>query len=117
MVYCAASLALAALEVMVHLPPGMRHAGGFPPLVAVGLEVPDDGLDPDVASLPPDYGIPDCQALGDAWILAGQSLGLWVPSRVIPLERNLLLNPAHPAMQGMTVVLREAFRFDDRLGS
>lgn len=43
------------------------------------------------------------------------SLALIVPSRVIPLERNVLLNPRHPAMAEVTVALTEPFVFDDRL--
>lgn len=55
------------------------------------------------------------QALGDAWLLSVATLGLIVPSRVIPLERNILLNPRHPAMAEVEVVLKEPFVFDDRL--
>ena len=43
------------------------------------------------------------------------SVALSVPSRVIPLERNVLLNPRHPAMAEVKVALSEPFVFDDRL--
>ncbi len=56
------------------------------------------------------------QAVGDAWLHSGSSLGLLVPSRVIPLERNVLLNPRHPAMVEIRVAVSEPFVFDDRLG-
>lgn len=118
MVYCAASLALAVLEVMAHLPPAMRRAGALPAMVALGLDVPDaEVITFDAASLPLGSGISDCQAAGNAWSLAQGSLGLWVPSRVIPLESNLLLNPAHPAMAQVRVAVRQAFWFDETLGS
>jgi RES domain-containing protein len=59
--------------------------------------------------------IAESRLYGDAWLRSAQSLGLFVPSRVIPLERNILLNPRHPAMTQVTVTLTEPFVFDDRL--
>lgn len=56
------------------------------------------------------------QSLGMEWLGSGASLGLWVPSYIEPLERNLLLNPAHPDYQRITLVLeRNPFVFDPRL--
>ena len=117
MVYTASSLALAALEMLVHLPPAMRRSGGLPRLIAVGLDVPDAEIIPfDAASLPTDYGIPDCRTVGDAWISGGNGLGLAVPSRVIGREVNVVLNPAHAAMAQVQIFVQEEFEFDDRLG-
>lgn len=117
MVYTASSLALATLEMLVHLPPAMRRAGGFPKFIAVCLEVPDPLIAPfDAASLPANYGIPDCRAVGDAWINGGASLGLAVPSRVIMREVNVVLNPAHTAIADVQITVQEDFLFDDRLG-
>jgi RES domain-containing protein len=56
------------------------------------------------------------RSLGDEWLLRGPSLGLWVPSFVEPLERNLLLNPMHPQYpQIRLVVERNPFAFDPRM--
>jgi len=113
MVYCASSLALAALEALVHLPPAMRRKGGLPPMVAVALEVADAHThDP---TLPADMEEPQTRAIGDAWLREGLGLGLVVPSRVIRLERNVVLNPRHPDMSAVKVLLTEPFTFDDRL--
>ena len=113
MVYTASSLALAALEVLVHLPPAMRRKGGLPPLVAVALEVAGAQiLTPDLVA---DLAETETRAIGGAWLREGAFLGMTVPSRVIPLERNVLLNPRHPAMTGMQVLLTQPFTFDDRL--
>lgn len=70
-------------------------------------------VDPD---FPIDQDVVQSRASGDAWLHSASSLGLMVPSRVIPLERNVLLNPRHPAMAGVTVAVNEPFVFDDRLG-
>ena len=116
MVYCASSLALAALELLVHLPPGMRRAGALPQFVAVGLDVPDDLLlTLDKTEPAPVHDVAAARAVGDAWVLAGQSLGLCVPSRIIPREINVVLNPSHAAMPRLTITVQEEFHFDDRL--
>jgi RES domain-containing protein len=114
MVYCASSLALAALEVLVHLPPQMRRASGLPPLVAVGLEVSEAAI----TALTVATGLEDanaCRALGDRFLAAQGTLGLWVPSVVIRRERNVVLNPAHPAMTEVRLVVQEPFAMDARL--
>lgn len=107
MVYTASSLALAVLEVLVHLPPAMRRSGGLPAMVAVALDVPDADISDVVAG-------PDDRATGDAWALSG-SLALRVPSRVIRHDMNILINPRHPDIALVSVALQEPFEFDDRL--
>jgi len=114
MVYCASSLALAALEVLVNLPAVQRRPGKLPKLVVVALDVdPETIADP---GFPARQELAQSRAAGDAWLRSASCLGLLVSSRVIPLERNILLNPRHPAMAEVKVVLTEPFVFDDRLG-
>lgn len=53
---------------------------------------------------------------GDAWLSRGSSLGIWVPSFVEPLERNLLLNPMHPQYARIRLTVeRNPFEFDPRM--
>lgn len=113
MVYTSSSLSLAALEVLVHLPPMMRRKGGLPPFVAVAIDVPDEQIAE--AGLGVDQDEQFTRAFGDAWLKQSTSVGMSVPSRVIPLELNVLLNPRHPAMVMVNVVLTQPFVFDDRL--
>ena len=113
MVYAASSLALAALEVLVNLPAFQRRPGSLPRLVALAVEVDPAAIaDP---GFPQHMGVGQSRAFGDAWLKSASSLGLLVPSRVIPLERNVLLNPRHPAMTQVRVAVTEPFIFDDRL--
>lgn len=116
-VYTSATLSLAALEYLVHV-----EIENVPDdLVSLEIEVPDgvpvQGVSP--ADLPDDWnGVEDhpaCSSLGDRWASDGASLVLRVPSAVIPHERNLLLNPRHPQMEGVSVVSVERFSFDPRL--
>ena len=45
-----------------------------------------------------------------------QSQALWVPSYVEPAEPNLLINPNHPRISEVTLVVeRDPFEFDPRL--
>lgn len=112
-VYMSSSLALAALEVLVNLTAEQRRPGRLPKLVAVAVDL---GLEMiESASLPLRKDVAETRDYGDAWLASLSSLALSVPSRVIPLERNVLLNPRHPAMAIVTVALTEPFVFDDRL--
>jgi RES domain-containing protein len=52
---------------------------------------------------------------GDAWLASGESAILRVPSVVFSVERNVLLNPAHPDFIKIKVVTTEPVRWDDRL--
>jgi RES domain-containing protein len=114
-VYAGASRALCQLEKRV-------HCNGIAPrdLAMVRLELPPDCVLEDAGAL----GLPAhwksnmaaTQAMGTAWLRAGRSLGLWVPSYVEPAERNLVLNPRHPAYGAITLqVEQDPFVFDPRL--
>lgn len=112
-VYLSDSLALATLEVLVHLPRVERQKGELPPYLAVALDIQDHFIDD--PGFPPGIPTDETQRLGDAWLRSASSLALFVPSRVIPLERNVLLNPRHSAIAQVTIAVTEPFVFDDRL--
>ena len=113
MFYGASSLALAALEVLVHLPPQMRRASALPDVVAVGLDVPDAEIAVLAVNVPD--AVAESRALADNWLHSAQGLALAVPSAIIRHERNVLLNPRHAAMARVTVMVQEPFRLDPRL--
>lgn len=114
-VYAGSSRALCQLEKRVH-----THGVAVKDQILMRLDLPDDavlhdivdsGLDPDWAS---DVAL--TRALGDAWLLRGSSLGLWVPSVVEPLERNLLINPMHRQYTSIQLTVeRNPFEFDPRM--
>ncbi len=117
-VYAASTLALAALEYLIHVDPVDVPSD----LLAVALVIPH-GTVVDVesrATVPSDWragaGSAACQQIA-AWVASGVSLGLAVPSVIIPGERNLLLNPAHAEMLGIDVRSSQPFQFDPRLYS
>ena len=112
-VYCASSLALAALEVFVNLPRDRRRKGKVPVQRAVEYDLPD-GLCR-ISGFPGAMPQDKTRPLGDAWLQGLDCLALSVPSNVVPLEANVILNPRHPDMGRVQVMRIEPFDFDPRL--
>jgi RES domain-containing protein len=64
------------------------------------------------ATLPADRPSMD---FGTAWLKANSHLGLIVPSAVLALERNLVINPSHQAVKQIKVVEVYDFIYDPRM--
>ena len=115
-VYLAGSLALATLEILVHVK-SQRELNGY---AKIRVEAPANHVS-DVAALPGNWrqgrAPDDTRLVGDAWLEAGETLLLRVPSVVIREEFNYLLNPGHPAFGELTFGEAEPFSFDSRLRS
>lgn len=114
--YASESVALATLEVLVHL-----QASAMLPFYALApLRFPAAlvaVLDP--AALAPDWkrfpASPETRAIGDRWVQEGRSAVLRVPSAVVPSASNFLLNPAHPDFTRIVVEPPAPYDFDPRL--
>jgi RES domain-containing protein len=112
--YTADSVALAMLELLVHVdranvPPGLR---------LLAFEVPDDAiveLAPQPASWQQWPYTAQVQTAGDGWVRARSSLALRVPSVVARGHANVLINPAHARFAEVRRRLNEALVFDERL--
>ncbi|MNG31878.1 hypothetical protein D3C84_1177650 [compost metagenome] len=52
---------------------------------------------------------------GTTWLKANTHLGLIVPSAVLVLERNVVINPNHPAVSQIKVVDVFDFMYDPRM--
>lgn len=115
-VYLASSLALAALELLVHI----DYSRALTQHVAIPVTF-DASLVLRVrpSDLPADWpdigGVPETQALGAAWVREASSALLAVPSAVVPHEVNYLLNPLHPQAGEVQAGSPEPFRYDPRL--
>lgn len=117
-VYTAQNASLAVLETLVRVPPQL-----FGERTLLELDVPDDRLE-DVGATqmfrfvhdaPADDPERPTRAYGRAWVAEERSLGLRVPSAVMPMERNVILNPVHPEMRRVIERSREVIRLDPRL--
>lgn len=122
--YTSESLALAALELLVHV-----RAEDVPDdLIAIFARVPrhliiepfvDEKSDVQKEALPEGWrsvsGNAAVVARGDQWQQSGVSAAMQVPSVVIPEEFNVLLNPEHPDFALIEIGEPRPFSFDSRL--
>ena len=117
-VYSSSSLALAALETLAHADKRSFQRD----YVAFRLELLERFIEhlPD-SDLPPDWQrravSEGARQLGDRWLAERRSAVLSVPSVIVPVERNYLLNPRHPDFSKLVVNEAMTFRFDGRLSS
>lgn len=115
MVYCSESRALAAMELFVNLDATLTP----PDLVFIPVDVPDELIIELAAKLPPQwrsYPAPDAlKSIGSDWVDTQTSVGLLVPSAVVPEERNLLLNPQHPDFRRVKIGKSAKFVLDQRM--
>lgn len=116
-VYLGLTPAICCLETFV-------HASGRPtfPMKITAFRLPEGDdlyLKPDPRDLPEGWNsLPadrPSRDYGTRWLRAGEQLGLIVPSAVLPLEWNLLLNPRHPAMSRVRVEDSYDFMYDERM--
>jgi RES domain-containing protein len=117
-IYTSSSVALAVVENLVHFEPEDLAAVAF----LYEVDVPDALVEtPPVSALPADWNRPkrsdDARAYGRAWASSKRSLALAVPSVAVPQERNILLNPEHPAFAALAVGGPAPFVFDPRLSA
>jgi RES domain-containing protein len=115
-VYTSATLSLAVLETLAHLPLELR--ANLPRMSATAIHLPDVEMDA-VTSREMQRHRSDltswCRARGDDWLTSARHLVLSAPSLIVPQERNFMINPAHPDMAKISIARVEDFRFDTRL--
>lgn len=113
-VYLSESLALASLEKLVHAH-SLRALSG---LNYFEVTIPDNVIER-AEGYPADWNsdpaTPETKAYGDRWLMESRSAALIVPSAIIPLENNCLLNPAHPAVDLGWIRGPTPFDYDPRI--
>ena len=115
-VYCSENLALAALEILVHVQP-VAVAEPFRTF-RVAL---DDALITRVErdKLPKGWNLQPpttvSKTIGDEWVKSGRSVALTLPSLLVPLERTYLPNPKHPDFRKVQIRDMGNFTLDRRL--
>lgn len=116
-VYASTSLALASLELFVHLEPEDMPSD----LVSIAAEVPDDISSEriELTDLPGNWRAYPVQIalreIGTEWARSGRTAVLIVPSAVVPAEHNILLNPFHPKFSRVRIGVPQSFHFDPRM--
>jgi RES domain-containing protein len=114
-VYAASSIALALLELRVHWVPSKGRT-----LCLYRIEVSNrlvsflelDQLPKEWRAHPPSRST---MRLGTDWIKSRSSVGLVVPSAIVPEEVNCMLNPMHPRFAQVKVEGPFTYPLDSRL--
>jgi len=117
-VYVADSLALAILELIVHLDED-RDIHDY---VAIPVEFedtriirwPESKLPENWSSLPISH---KTQQMGKSWLMEKQSLVLKVPSSVVHHDYNFVINPLHPDFSSLIIGQPLPLQIDPRLAS
>ncbi len=115
--YISDSLSLAALEVFIYL--GPSHRGMT--FATFHIEIPDrvsmdslarDKLPKNWRDEPP----PDaCKDIGTDWAKGGTSALLELPSVIVPVQKNYVINIAHPDYRFFQIEREDDFSFDPRM--
>jgi RES domain-containing protein len=116
MVYTAGSLSLAAVEMLVNLDSEqvlMRY-------MAIPVAFDDHHCKRIAAhQLPTGWAghpiLSSTRDLGSAWVQSKASAILAVPSALVPIETNFLINPLHPEFPKIRIGRAAAFAYDSRL--
>jgi RES domain-containing protein len=117
MLYFSENLSLSLLEIMVHvefaeLPVGYSF---------VEVDIPDKLIKPiqSLSFIKPKWNseeaVKQLQMLGSSWLKRQENLALRVPSVVLGLENNVLINPAHKDFGKVKTIKKGALDFDPRL--
>jgi RES domain-containing protein len=118
MVYTSANPGLATLEVLVHIEDEREFRRQYRAIPVTFPEGLVEVLDP--TSLPRNWAAdPPPESLrrfGDRWTKEARTAVLKVPSAVLPLDFNYLINPLHPDFHRLVIGQPQTFRFDPRLG-
>lgn len=116
-VYVSENLSLSVLEVFVSLVRGKSNT----PYVYMPVEISESMLIEEIkpADLPKDWReLPppaSTKDIGANWAKSMRTPILRVPSVIIPIESNLVLNISHPDFKKIKIGNPQAFSFDPRM--
>lgn len=116
-VYTSGTLSLAALETFVHME--IEDAGNMFAYIRADLSenIQIDRID--ISQLPRNWrnipAPPSLAAMGDKWFDSGNTAVLAVPSAVIPVEHNYLINLLHRDFSRIPIYSPQPFELDPRM--
>lgn len=117
MLYFSESLSLCVLEILVHLdyqflPNDYQY---------IEVEIPDNCIYPKLKlndlddvwrnNPPPFY----TQKIGSDWLLLNTHLAMQVPSAILPVQHNILINPKHSKISDVKIIKKENLDLDKRI--
>ncbi|MGP2409390.1 RES family NAD+ phosphorylase [Yersinia enterocolitica] len=116
-IYLASSVSLAMLETLVHI----QDSSTLSEFELFQIEIDDSNI---MLLQPQDWPIDwrndpapvATMDIGTEWLASESSIGLLVPSTLVPSEHNMLVNPRHKDFQTcLSTAKTLSFAFDPRL--
>ncbi len=122
MVYTSSTISLCLLEFFVHFDPeaadiiqlNLEYRWADIPNTLSHLEIRETDLPRNWKEIPWPQAT---QEIGTKWMRQAQHVVVSVPSVVVPMERNFLLNPGHPAFSRIQIGPALPLEIDPRLFS
>ena len=114
-VYLSEHLSLAALELFVHLGDDAARLEWVYFVVEMSPALTIQTLRRKPKNWRAEPPTAASMRIGDAWLAAGESALLQVPSAIIPAESNFLLNPTHSSSSKLRIAPPRPFHFDPRM--
>jgi len=115
-IYTGCTIAIAALEKFVQV---ARQAPRDLVLVRVELPKRHSAERPELADLPQDWNLvpagPASMDFGTTWARENRSLVLYIPSVLVPEERNAVVNPDHGEFAAVKMAIEREFHYDGRM--
>lgn len=116
-IYAGSSRSLAVLEKFVH-----EEDIDVPNLSMITIYLPDDlpYQQYTLHDLPTNWdnidstNLDGTQQLGDEFLSSLSHAYLIVPSVIVPHEYNYVINPAHPKASRISIIDKQAYRYDSR---
>ena len=115
-VYCSENISLATLETLSHLRAATLPYNRF----LVRITISDEAWSRAEVVVSPPGGwdaLPHGRSgmtFGDAWVKQARTCLLCVPSVIVPDERNILINPAHPDAGSIQATTLRPIHYDPR---
>ena len=115
--YASESKALSTLELLVHtrkdlVPPRYK-------MLIIEIPYKDIGKIKGVKNLPKDWRksppLDELKEIGENLLITRNNLAIKVPSRIIPSEFNIVINPIHKDFKKVIIKSIEDFELDERL--
>ena len=115
--YTSENLSLSVLENIVHI----NNPTFLPTFQAITIEIPDSFKEYFTDDFPDNWqeqeGFENLRELTDDFVEKREFLSMKVPSAIIDVEYNFLINPQHPLFKKIEVINQQDFSFDQRLFS
>lgn len=117
-VYCAENLSLAILELIVHLEDDIDIES----FIAIPVSYDSKTVRTlEYSQLPEAWDhlpiSPASMRIGKEWLDEKKFLALKVPSIIVPIDSNYILNPLHPDFSQIKIGEPQEIRFDPRIAN